>query len=107
MVDRTRIAIVGCGDVAYRHYVPGLASRAPDIEIAAVADPRSGAADALVAAVADWSPGARAYTDIGDMLTAGGLDGVVNLTPAPLHGEINRAILGAGVACFSEKPIAS
>jgi predicted dehydrogenase len=56
MVDRARIGIVGCGDVAYRHYVPGLASRAPDVEIAAVADPRPGAAEALVSAVADWSP---------------------------------------------------
>ena len=107
MVDRARIGIVGCGDVAYRHYVPGLASRAPDVEIAAVADPRPGAAEALVSAVADWSPGTRAYTDTGALLAAGGLDGVVNLTPAPLHGRVNRAILDAGVACYSEKPIAS
>ena len=107
MVDRARIGIVGCGDVAYRHYVPGLASRAPDVEIAAVADPRPGAAEALASAVADWSPGTRAHTDTGELLAAGGLDGVINLTPAPLHGRVNRAILEAGMACYSEKPIAS
>jgi predicted dehydrogenase len=107
MVDRARIGIVGCGDVAYRHYVPGLASRAPDVEIAAVADPRPGAAEALVSAVADWSPGSRAYTGTGELLAAGGLDGVINLTPAPIHGRVNRAILDAGVSCYSEKPIAS
>jgi predicted dehydrogenase len=41
------------------------------------------------------------------MVAAGGLDGVVNLTPAPLHGAVNRAILEAGIACYSEKPIAA
>jgi predicted dehydrogenase len=107
VADRARIGIVGGGDVAYRHYVPGLASRAPDVEIAAVADPRPGAAEALASKVGEWSPGTRAYTDTAGMLAGGGLDGVVNLTPAPLHGAINRAIIGAGVACYSEKPIAS
>jgi predicted dehydrogenase len=107
MVDRARIGIVGCGDVAYRHYVPGLASRAPDVEIAAVSDPRPGAAEALASAVADWSPGTRAHTDTAEMLATDGLDGVVNLTPAPLHASVNRAILDAGVSCYSEKPIAS
>jgi predicted dehydrogenase len=107
MADRARIGIVGCGDVAYRHYVPGLASRAPDVEIAAVADPRPGAAEALASAVAEWSPGTRAFSDTAAMLAAGGLDGVVDLTPAPLHGRVNRAVLDAGIACYSEKPIAS
>jgi len=62
MADRARIAIVGCGDVAYRHYVPGLASRAPDVEIAAVVDPRPGAAEALASAVASGSPGTSRRT---------------------------------------------
>jgi len=34
------------------------------------------------------------------------LDGVFNLTPAPLHGAVNEVILDNGVALFSEKPIA-
>src|SRR5262245_27606828 len=105
--DRLRIGIVGCGDVAYRHYLPGLASRAADVAVVAAADPRPGAAEALAAAVADWSPGATAYLDPVEMLRAERLDGVFDLTPAPLHGAVNRAILEAGVACFSEKPIAS
>ena len=41
------------------------------------------------------------------MLAGEQLDAVFDLTPAPLHGRVNRAILEAGVACFSEKPIAS
>jgi len=41
------------------------------------------------------------------MLERDELDGVFNLTPAPVHGAVNRAILEAGVACYSEKPIAA
>jgi|tagenome__1003787_1003787.scaffolds.fasta_scaffold20903463_2 predicted dehydrogenase len=105
--DRRRIGIVGCGDVAHRHYLPGLASRADIVEVAAASDPRAGAADAVVAAVAGWSPAARSYHDLAAMLSDARLDAVVNLTPAPLHAEVNRTVLEAGVACYSEKPIAS
>jgi predicted dehydrogenase len=105
--ERLRIGIVGCGDVAHRHYLPGLASMADEIEIAAAADPKPGAPEALAAAVESWSPGARSYSDPVEMLTRERLDGVFDLTPAPLHGKVNRAILEAGVACYSEKPIAS
>ena len=41
------------------------------------------------------------------MLADATLDAVFDLAPAPLHGTLNRAILDAGVACFSEKPLAS
>ena len=102
-----RIGIVGAGDVAHRHYLPGLAAVADRVVVAAVADPRVGAGEALAAAAAEWSPGTRVHRDLDAMLAAGGLDGVIDLTPAPRHGAVNRAILEAGVACYSEKPIAS
>jgi predicted dehydrogenase len=105
--ERLRIGIVGCGDVAHRHYLPALASMADDVELAAAADPRPDAADALVRAGAAWSPGARAYKDADAMLERERLDGVFELAPAPDHGTANRQILEAGVACYSEKPIAS
>jgi predicted dehydrogenase len=41
------------------------------------------------------------------MLANEGLDAVIDLVPAPLHGRVNRAILEAGLACYSEKPLAS
>jgi predicted dehydrogenase len=103
-----RIAIVGCGDVASRHYLPALESRRDDIAVVAAVDPRPGAADALAARVATWSPGVQPFTDLETMVGAGlELDGVLNLTPAPRHGAVNRTILEAGVACYSEKPIAA
>jgi predicted dehydrogenase len=107
MARKLRIGIVGCGDVAHRHYLPGLASRADAIEIAAAADPTPGAAERVATAVAAWSPGAIAYLDAAEMLANERLDGAFNLTPAPMHGAVNRQVLEAGVACFSEKPLAS
>ena len=105
--ERLRIGIVGCGDVAHRHYLPGIESRADRVAITALADPTRGAAERLAGAVASWSPGARTYRDVEEMLRREALDAVFNLTPAPLHGTVNRAILDSGVACFSEKPMAS
>jgi predicted dehydrogenase len=105
--ERLRIGIVGCGDVAHRHYLPGLVSMSDRIEIAALTDPRPGAPEALAAAVAAWSPNPTLHADVDAMLAAGSLDGVFNLTPAPRHGAVNRAILSAGVAAYSEKPLAA
>ena len=80
--DRLRIGIVGCGDVAARHYLPALADMAGDVRIATF--------DALDA-----------------MLGAGGLDAVIDLAPAPRHATVNQAILDAGLHLYSEKPIAN
>jgi predicted dehydrogenase len=105
-LGHVRVGIVGTGDVAHRHYVPALRSLRAVVSIAAVADPRDGAAESLAEAVSDWSPGTRIYRDLGTMLRDGELDAVFNLTPAPRHGEVNQAILAAGLACYSEKPVA-
>jgi len=106
-VARIRLGIVGCGDVAHRHYLPALAAIAEEVELVAACDPRVGAAEAVAQTAAGWSPGVRPYRALGAMLGVGGLDGVLDLTPAPFHGATNRAILAAGVACYSEKPLAS
>ena len=105
--ERLRIGIVGCGDVAHRHYVPGIASRADRVAITGLADPNPGAPERVAGVVASWSPDAQIFGDVKEMLRSERLDAVFNLTPAPLHGTVNRLILDAGVACFSEKPMAS
>jgi predicted dehydrogenase len=104
---KPRLGIIGCGDVAHRHYLPQLAAQATDLAVAALMDPRDGAATRAAAAVASWSPGAVAYRDLDSMLAAGGLDALVNLTPAPMHGTVNQAVLDAGINLYSEKPLAS
>ena len=63
-----RIGIVGCGDVVQRHYLPGIESRADAVAITALADPRPGAAESVATAIEAWSPGARTYRDVAEML---------------------------------------
>jgi predicted dehydrogenase len=105
--DRLRIGIVGCGDVAHRHYLPALADMAADVSIAAVMDPREEVARATADGIGGWSPGTRVYRDLSTMLGDGELDAVIDLAPAPLHGEVNQAVLEADLHLFSEKPLAS
>jgi predicted dehydrogenase len=104
--DRLRLGIVGCGDVAHRHYLPALAALADKVAASAFIDPRPGAAERAASAVAAWSPGARPYTDLRQMLGDGDVDAVIDLTPAPLHGTVNQAVLDAGLHLYSEKPLA-
>ena len=80
---------------------------ADEIEIVGLADPRPGAARALADAVAGWSPNAGVFAAADEMLAREVPHGVFNLTPAPLHGIVNRQILETGAACYSEKPLAS
>ena len=105
--DRLRIGIVGCGDVAHRHYLPALADMADTVRVVALMDPRPGVAEATAEEIETWSPAARAYDDLGATLADGDLDAVIDLAPAPRHGEVNAAILDAGIGLYSEKPIAS
>ena len=87
--------------------MPALRSRSDRVSIAAAADLRPGAAEGLAQAVAEWSPGVATYRDLAEMLSREALDAVIDLAPATRHGEINKQILEAGLACYSEKPIAS
>ena len=104
--DRIRIAVIGCGDVADRHYLPALEALADKVVIAALVDPRPGAAERAAASVAGWSPGARVHLMLDEMLAAGDVDAAIDLTPAPLHGRVNLACLEAGLHLYSEKPLA-
>jgi predicted dehydrogenase len=104
--ERLRIGIVGCGDVAHRHYLPALADLGREVRVAALVDPRPGVAEATAASLGAWSSGARGYTDVDAMLGDGDLDAVIDLVPAPLHGGVNAAVLEAGVDLYTEKPLA-
>jgi predicted dehydrogenase len=104
---KLRIGIVGCGDVAHRFYLAPLASLADRIEIAACADPRLEAARGVAEAVRTWSPAARTFERLDDLLAEIKPDAVFDLTPPPAHAHANRRCLEAGAHLFSEKPIAT
>jgi predicted dehydrogenase len=105
--DRIKLLIVGCGDVFDRHYRPALEALAQQVEIAVLVDPRPDVSTAAARSVTRWSPAATAMTSLEAALAEGHPDAAINLTPAPLHGRINQAILDAGLHLYSEKPLAS
>lgn len=100
MID---LGIVGCGDVAFRTYLPVLASLADRARVVACFDPGAERAARLATETGE----ARAYDSLPALLDHPGLDAVINLSPAPFHQEINAAALDAGLHCFSEKPLAT
>jgi predicted dehydrogenase len=98
------LGIVGCGDVAFRTYLPGLRPMLEDgsVCVAVLFDPVRERAERAAALF----PDARAVTSLEELLRHPGLDVGVNLTPAPLHREVTAALLEAGLHVFTEKPIA-
>ena len=93
-----RIGFVGAGAIAQRH-LEVLASR--EVEVVAVCDtdqPRASAAAA--------GPGARTYTDRGQMFDTESLDAVFVCTPPAVHVEPASEALNRGVAVYLEKPLA-
>ncbi len=101
----TRIGIIGCGNIA-PVYVRTLAE-IDWIDIAAFADGAPGRAERLAGDHATMVGPARGATvmSVDEMLADPAIDAVVNLTPAHVHTTVSRAVLGAGKAVFSEKPL--
>ncbi len=103
MSSQLRVAVIGGGgDVARRDYLPEmrrLAGRARvELVCSRTADHAREAADKFD--VDQWT------TDWRDAL-GDDIDIVLNLTPAPLHGEVNLAVVQAGRHLYSEKPAAA
>jgi predicted dehydrogenase len=105
-IVRTRVGVIGCGDVAHRRYLPALAGLADRVEIVGCCDARSEAAERAADAVRAWSPGVRAFDRVGDLADLQP-DAVFNLTPGPFHAEVTTQCLEAGSHVFSEKPLSS
>ena len=96
------LGFVGCGDVAFRTYFPGLEPLAGRARVVACFDERP---ERREAAAADFD-GARAVATLDELIAADGVDAVVNLTPAPVHAEVTAKALEAGHHVYSEKPLA-
>lgn len=96
-----RLAVIGVGDVAYRDYLPHI-GRIADLGRVEMVIARD--RSRVETAARDFAvPLAR--TDWRDALGPE-VDAVLNLTPAPLHGQINLAMAQAGRHVYSEKPFA-
>lgn len=102
-MNRVRLAFIGCGDVAQRDYLPELQRIADRIELSAVCS----IVEEEARTVAETYGFDAWYTDYERMLSETEADAVVDLTPMPLHFEVNLAALRAGKHVYSEKPVAS
>lgn len=100
---KLKLALLGCGDVAQRDYLPEFHRLADTAELVAVCGRGAERARAVAGryGVAAW------YTDYGRLLAETDVDAVINLTPIQLHFETTLAALAAGKHVYSEKPIAT
>jgi predicted dehydrogenase len=88
---KVKIAVVGCGMIAEKKYVPRILEN-PRAELAAVCT-RSAERAALMR---DKFGVGRAYLDLDRMLAEEELDLVVNLTPIRAHYAINLRVIESG-----------
>lgn len=92
-----RLAIVGAGVMGTNH--ARVASGLRDCEVTWVVDPDPQRAAAVAGAI-----GARPTSDVDDLL--GTVDAAVLAVPTPQHTSLGCRLLGAGVSCLVEKPLA-
>ena len=98
-----KVALLGCGDVAQRDYLPELHRLAGRVDLVAVCS-RS---ESRARAVAVQYGAAAWYSDYQRLLDESGADLVANLTPIQIHAETTLAALRAGKHVYCEKPLAS
>ncbi len=101
-MGRLKLALLGCGDVAQRDYLPEAHRLGDRAEIVAVA----GRGEERARATADRYGIPAWYTDAERMYATEEIDAVVNLTPIQIHAETTLAALRAGKHVYCEKPIA-
>ncbi|MFZ1769286.1 MAG: Gfo/Idh/MocA family oxidoreductase, partial [Caldilinea sp.] len=102
-MSKLKLALLGCGDVAERDYLPEFHRIADRAEIVAVCTHTN---ERMRQAMARYNI-PTGYTDYRRMLAESDAEAVINLTPIQLHDATNRAILEAGRHLYSEKPVAS
>jgi len=100
MGEPLNVGIIGCGKIISQ-YLETLA-RLDDVRLIAVADIDASRA----AAVAESVPGVRALT-VDEILAAGDIAVIVNLTIPAAHAEVSLRIIAAGKSVYVEKPLTS
>jgi UDP-N-acetyl-2-amino-2-deoxyglucuronate dehydrogenase len=99
-----RVAIVGCGIIAFNH-VSAIA-RIPDLALTALVDVDAASANSL----ADYLDGQgetrpKTYGSLAEALAKGGIGLVVICTPSGLHVSLAEEALAAGCHVIIEKPL--
>jgi len=101
-MDKIKIGVIGCGDIAFRSYLPAIQELANQVELVATCSRSQGHAEqARVEYRARQS-----FTDIDEMLAQVDLDAILILTPMRQHGPLAMAALEAGKHVYVEKVMA-
>jgi predicted dehydrogenase len=105
MTDRLRLGVLGAGMIVTNHdgLLPNMGLLAGRAEVVAIASRTLARAQQVAAGFAIPA----VYESLELMLASGDVDAVVNLTPIPVHGETNLAILAAGRHVVTDKPLAT
>ena len=99
LLDPVRVGLIGAGRIGTSH-AGRLPHHEPGALLAAVADPRPGAAENLAAAV-----GCRAVGDPAELFADPRIDAVVITASSAAHAGLIVEAAGAGKAIFCEKPM--
>jgi len=101
MTELVKLALLGCGDVAQRDYLPEMHRLAGRAELVAVC----GRTPERVRHVAEQYGVPAEYNDYRSLLADSDAEAVINLTPIQLHAETTLAAVEAGKHVYSEKPV--
>jgi UDP-N-acetyl-2-amino-2-deoxyglucuronate dehydrogenase len=98
---RIRIALVGCGRIAQKHF-EAISAHHERLELVGVCD-----VDAAALAAASAATGVRAFPTLAGLLAESDADVVVLCTPSGLHPPQTVQIAAAGRHVITEKPMAT
>lgn len=103
-LERTRVAIVGCGAVSRRYHGPALQALAQHgwVEVAALYDPDS----VQRAELEHLFPDARRIGNLNELASAN-VDLAIVASPPRYHAEQTVRLLRAGLSVLCEKPMAT
>lgn len=99
MTRSVGIGLIGAGRIGTSH-ARLIAERVPGAHLAAVADPRPGAASAITSEL-DGTP----YESAAGLVSAGDVDAVVIAASSVMHAELIELAAAAGKPAFCEKPM--
>ncbi|WP_182525256.1 Gfo/Idh/MocA family oxidoreductase [Nocardioides dongkuii] len=100
-MSKLRVGVIGLGEVAQVIHLPILESMPHHFELAAICDISPG----LIKRLGDRYRVPRGYTDVHELVAAGGLDCVLVLNSDEYHAECAVAALDAGIHVLVEKPM--
>ncbi|HCU73160.1 MAG TPA: hypothetical protein DGO43_05040 [Chloroflexi bacterium] len=99
-VGKARIGVIGAGWWSTYTHIPGLLNN-PDAELAGICDTN----DSALRRVVEAFPEVPMYADVGEMLQAQSLDGVVVSIPHVAHHPVAVQCLDHGLHVMVEKPL--